>query len=147
MRSAVAMLTPIIGLEWTRDGRCCLHFHALGPVPLRPVVRMCRHETWSQERRNLLNQNVMKVLKVHKHFLGGDTDVSLDAPEFENFGNRMDELERFAYEADPIDPAEIQASTAKMMEHVQELHEQARKKLEAAPVGPKKAMDALMLGL
>src|SRR4051812_67732 len=26
------------GLEWTRDGRACLHFHTLGPAPLRPNV-------------------------------------------------------------------------------------------------------------
>src|SRR6266478_1425126 len=26
------------GLEWTRDGRSCLHFHTLGPAPLRPSV-------------------------------------------------------------------------------------------------------------
>ena len=27
------------GLEWTRDGVPCLHFHVLGPAPLRPGVR------------------------------------------------------------------------------------------------------------
>jgi len=89
----------------------------------------------------------MKVLKVHKQFLGGHTDVSLEVPEFENFGKRMDELERLADEANPIDAAEMQASTAKLMGHVQELREQARKKLDATPPGAKKGMDAVILGL
>ncbi|SPE55737.1 hypothetical protein SBV1_230017 [Verrucomicrobia bacterium] len=35
--------TPLTtGLEWTRDGASCLHFHALGPAPLRPNVRRKR---------------------------------------------------------------------------------------------------------
>ncbi len=39
-RLCLASETPrlTIGLEWTRDGRSCLHFHALGPAPLRPSV-------------------------------------------------------------------------------------------------------------
>lgn len=31
------------GLEWTRDGHPCLHFHTLGPAPLRPSVRRRSH--------------------------------------------------------------------------------------------------------
>jgi hypothetical protein len=89
----------------------------------------------------------MKILKVKKHWLGGETDVSLEAPEFENFGNRLEEMQRLADEANPTDPAEVEASTAKMMAHVQELQEQARKRHEAMPTGPKKAMDSMMLGM
>ena len=46
----------------------------------------------------------MKILKVKKHWLGGETDVSLEAPEFENFGNRLQEMQRLADEANPTDP-------------------------------------------
>jgi hypothetical protein len=88
----------------------------------------------------------MKVSHVHKEFLGG-TQVTVHVPEFENFGKRLDELERQADEANPIDPAEVQASTAQLLAGVQELHEKALKKLESKPAGPKKAMDALMLGM
>jgi hypothetical protein len=89
----------------------------------------------------------MKILKVKKHFLGGETDVSLEAPEFENFGNRLEEVQRLADEANPIDPEEVRASTADMMEQMKTQMEEARKKHEAMPAGPKKAMDSMMLGM
>jgi len=89
----------------------------------------------------------MKILEVKKHFFGGDTDVSLEAPEFENFGNRLEEVQRPADEANPIDPEEVRASTADMMEQMKTHMEEARKKHEAMPTGPKKAMDSMMLGM
>jgi len=89
----------------------------------------------------------MKILEVKKHFFGGDTDVSLEAPEFENFGNRLEEVQRLADEANPIDPEEVRASTADMMEQMKAQMEAARKKHEAMPAGPKKAMDSVMLGM
>jgi len=89
----------------------------------------------------------MKILKVKKHWLGGETDVSLEAPEFENFGKRLDEMQRLADEANPIDPEEVRASTAEMMEGMRTKMEEVRKRHEAMPTGPKKAMDSMMLGM
>ncbi len=91
--------------------------------------------------------DIMKVIKVHKHFLGGYKDVTLEVPEFENFGRRLEELEHLADEANPVDVAEVQASTAKLMAGMQELQQKAHQKLEATEVGPKKLMDAMMLEL
>ena len=88
----------------------------------------------------------MKVLKVHKEFFG-PTAVTLHVPEFENFGKRMDELERLADEANPIDPAEVEALTAQLRAQTREHEKQARKKLKAMPAGPKKEMHRLMLGI
>jgi hypothetical protein len=89
----------------------------------------------------------MKILKVKKHFLGGETDVSLEAPEFENFGNRLEEMQRLADEANPTDTEEVRASTAEMMERMKTQMEEARKKQKAMPAGPKKVMDSMMLGM
>jgi hypothetical protein len=88
----------------------------------------------------------MKIIKVQKHFLSG-AEVTLDVPEFANFGQRLGELERLADEANPIDPAAVEASTAAMMAHVRESQKNARKTLKAMPAGPKKDMHRLMLGL
>lgn len=89
----------------------------------------------------------MKILKVKKHLFGGETDVSLEAPEFENFGNRLDEIWRLADEANPTDPEEVRASTTEIMERMKTQMEEARKKHQAMPSGPKKAMDSMMLGM
>ena len=91
-------------------------------------------------------QRTMKVIKVYKEFFG-PTDVTLHVPEFENFGKRLDELERLADEANPIDPAEVEAFTAQMKAQTREHQKQARKKLKAMPAGPKKEMHRLMLGI
>jgi hypothetical protein len=80
----------------------------------------------------------MKILNVKKHFFGGDTDVSLEAPEFENFGNRLEEIQDLADKANPTDPEEVRASTAEMMERMRTQMEDARKKHDAMPAGPKK---------
>ena len=52
------------GLEWARDGRSRLYFHAPGPAPLRPVVR---HEAFVSDLVSILR----KIREKPALYLGG----------------------------------------------------------------------------
>jgi len=88
----------------------------------------------------------MKILNKEQHSRG-HTELLLEAPDFENFGNRFEEMQDLADKANPTDPDEVRASTAGMMEQVKTAMEEARKKHEAMPGGPKKETDSMMLGM
>jgi len=88
----------------------------------------------------------MKILNIEQHS-GGDTEVLLEAPEFENFGNRFEEMQDLADTANPSDPEEVRASTAGMMDQVKTAMEEALKKHEAMQAGPKKETDSMVLGM
>jgi hypothetical protein len=94
----------------------------------------------------MANENPMKVIKVDNEC--DTTEVTLQVPEFKNFGQRVGELERLSFEAgeaNPPDPAEIAASTAKLNAIAQGSREKLEKKAEAMADGPQKQMLKSML--